>query len=265
MKKRFALIIGALGSGTTSLFRHLGAHPQVLPCRVKEPKFFTDDRKWTLGVDWYRSLWDFQEPDERVAIEASSSYSMHPAVPCPAQRIAQTPAGFRFIYLLRDPLARIAAHHLRGCAEGWTEEGLEEGVLRSYIDASLYAMQLDRYRQYFRREDFLLLRSEDFESDPLELMQRVCGFLEIDPYFGFPDLMASRDPVAGGWLARLRGLSRWRRRSHPPGGEMGQARCGLSPEQRASALRELREDLAKLEGEWGFDVSGWHLEPHQEF
>ena len=257
MKKRFTLIIGALGSGTTSLFRHLGAHPQVVPCRVKEPKFFTDDRKWTLGVDWYRSLWDFHEPDERIAIKASSVYSMHPAVPCPAQRIAQMPAGFRFIYLLRDPLARIAAHHSHACAEG----GLGESVLRSHIDASRYAMQLDRYRRHFRREDFLLLRSEDFGSDPLELMKRVCCFLEIDPYFGFPELTAPRDPVADGWLGRLPGLSRLRRGRRPPGGETEQARGGLHPEQRAYALRELRDDLAKLEGEWGFDVSGWHLEP----
>jgi len=261
VKKRFALIIGALGSGTTSLFRHLGAHPQVIPCRVKEPKFFTDERKWTLGVDWYRSLWDFREPDERIAIEASSDYSMHPGVPCPARRIAQTPAGFRFIYLLRDPLARIAAHHSHAHAEGRSKGALEESVLRSHIDASRYAMQLDCYRQHFRREDFLLLRSEELESDPLELMRRVCCFLEIDPYFGFPELAALHDPVADGWLGRLPGLSRWGRRRRPPRGRTQQAPCRLGSAQRAYALRELRDDLAKLEGEWGFDVSSWHLEP----
>jgi hypothetical protein len=261
VKKRFALIIGALGAGTTRLFRHLGAHPQVIPCRVKEPKFFTDDRKWVLGVDWYRSLWDFQEPDERIAIEASSDYSMHPAVPSPAQRIAQTPAGFRFIYLLRDPLARIAVHRSQSYFKECNEEEVEESVLRSHIDASRYAMQLDLYRQHFRREDFLLLRSEDFESDPLELMRCVCRFLEIDPYFGFPDLTALRDPVPGGWRARLRGLSRWRRSRRSSRGESEQARRGLGPEQRAYALRELRDDLAKLEGEWGLDVSGWCREP----
>jgi len=261
VKKRFALIIGALGAGTTRLFRHVGTHPQVIPCRVKEPKFFTDDRKWTLGVDWYRSLWDFQEPDERIAIEASSDYSMHPGVPCPAQRIAQTPAGFRFIYLLCDPLARIAAHRRRAHAEGWGDGGLEEGVLRSHIDASRYAMQLDLYRKHFRREDFLLLRSDDLQNDPRELMKRVCRFLEIDPYFGFPDLEALGEPVAGGWLGRLRGLSPWRRGRRQRGDEAARAGLVLGPEQRAYALRELRDDLAKLESEWGFDVSSWCLEP----
>jgi hypothetical protein len=260
VKKRFALIIGALGSGTTGFFRHLGAHPQVLPCRVKEPKFFTDDRKWALGLDWYRSLWDFQEPDERVAIEASSDYSMHPAVPSPAKRIAQTPAGFRFIYLLRDPLARIAAHRSRACAEGWTQGDADEAVLRSHIDASRYAMQLEPYREHFPREDFLLLRSEDLQSDPLELMKRVCRFLEIDPYFGFPDLAELRDPAPNGWLGRLRGLSLRRRRRRSPGGKVERGGSGLSPEQRAFALRELRDDLPKLESDWGFDLSGWPLE-----
>ena len=261
MKKRFALIIGALGSGTTGFFRHLGAHPQVIPCRVKEPRFFTDDRKWMLGVEWYRSLWDFHEPDERIAIEASSVYSMHPAVPCPAKRIAQTPAGFYLIYLLGNPLTRIAAHQTHSCAGGGTEGGLEESVLRSHIDASRYAMQLDGYRRHFRPEDFLLLRSEDLESDPLKLMKRVCCFLEIDPDFGFPDLTVSRDAVAGDWLDVLPGLSRWRRSRRSPRGEAERDRCKLGPEQRAYALRELRDDLTRLEDEWGFDVSGWNLEP----
>ena len=134
-------------------------------------------------------------------------------------------------------------------------------MLRSHIDASRYAMQLDGYRRHFRREDFLLLRAEDLESDPLELMKTVCGFLEIDPYFGFPDLTASRDAVARDWLGVLPGLSRWRRGRRSPRGKTERDRCKLGPEQRAYALRELRDDLTRLEDEWGFDISGWDLEP----
>ena len=111
MRARFALLIGALGCETVRFFRQLGSHPQVLPCRVAEPRFFTDDRKWALGADGYRSLWDFREPEGRIALEASSDYALHPSVPCPAERVARMPAGFRILYLLRDPLERIEAHH----------------------------------------------------------------------------------------------------------------------------------------------------------
>ena len=102
--------------------------------------------------------------------------------------------------------------------------------------------------------------SEDLESDPLKLMKHVCRFLEIDPDFGFPDLTAPREAVSGDWLDALPGLSRWRRNRHSPRGKAERDRCTLGPEQRAYALRELRDDLARLEDEWGFDVSAWNLE-----
>jgi len=42
-------IIGERKSATSSLYRYLIEHPQVLPCRVKEPQFFS--KPW-----WYRKL-----------------------------------------------------------------------------------------------------------------------------------------------------------------------------------------------------------------
>lgn len=264
MKKRFALVIGAMKSGTTTLFRQLGSHPQVLPCRVKEPKFFTDDQKWSLGLDWYRSLWDFREPDERIALEASTDYAKHPSVPCPAERIARTPAGFRFIYLLRNPLERIESHHTHAWAEGWAEGTLEQGVLRHHVDVSRYAEQLARYREHFPAEDFLLLRFEELSRDPLAVLRRVCRFLEIDPFFAFPDAHVAHNatvgrlvkPRDGGpWWGRLRGLRRLARYRAP----RVERKFRLASEQREFVLEELRDDLARLRAEWGFDPSPWNL------
>lgn len=257
MKKRFTLLIGAVGTDTTALFRHLGAHPQVLPCRVAEPRFFTDDRKWALGVEFYRSLWDFREPDERVALEASTDYALHPCVPCPAERIAQLPTGFRFVYLLRDPLERIELHHALELEAGRTRRPLAEGVPGSMVDGSRYAAQLEAYRTWFPAEDFLLLAQEDLASDPAAALRRVCSFLEIDPYFGFPGLEqgeAGQQPAAQrrGLLERLVGRSAAapRRRRQPP---------RLSAEQRGALLEELSCDLERLRADWGFDVSRWQL------
>jgi len=254
MKKRFALIIGAPRCGTTRLFRLLGSHPQVLACRVKEPRFFSDDRKWALGIEWYRTLWDFREPDERIAIEASSDYACHPGVPSPAQRIARTPAGFRLIYLLRDPWERIASQHAFDVAEGRAEPELDARTLSRYLDASRYASQLEHYRRHFPREDVLLLSAEAMARDPRGTLQGACRFLEIDPFFGFPEAAEPplRPPRRAGrlarWAAQLRG--RWR---PPARGRRG----GLDPALRAVAARQLDSELARLEAEWGFDVSGW--------
>jgi hypothetical protein len=262
VKKRFALVIGAARSGTTALFRHLGAHPQVVPCQVKEPRFFTDDRKWQLGLDWYRSLWDFHEPDDRIGLEASTDYAQHPSVPSPAERIAQVPAGFRFVYVLRDPLARIESQETRARAEGELGPELVQGLIARHIDASRYATQLDSYLRHFSRGDFLLIRFEDLVDAPVDTLRRVCRFLEIDPYYAFRTLApqpGAAAPRAGdGWLGRLSGLARLRGRRSPV---RAPRRVVLTAEQRAFVLAELRDDLARLESEWGFDLSRWRLEP----
>jgi hypothetical protein len=41
----FALIIGSMKSGTTSLFRYLAEHPELSPSTPKEPNFFS--REWS--------------------------------------------------------------------------------------------------------------------------------------------------------------------------------------------------------------------------
>lgn len=266
MKKRFALLIGAPGAGTRRLFGLLGDHPQVLPCRVMEPRFFTDDRKWALGLDWYRSLWDFAEPDERVALEASGDYASHPTVPCPAERIARTPSGFRFLYLLRDPVARIESHHAEAWREGGVEYALSEGALRRHIDLSRYAAQLDGYLAHFETQDFLLLSAEALEADPASVLRRAARFLELDPDLGSPACAEAAAPAgrrARAWWTRLPGLAalgaRSPRRFGPSPAPRPSRRFELSPAQRALAARELRDDAARLEAEWGFDVSGWKL------
>ena len=53
MKKNFALIIGAMKSGTTSLFYYLTEHPEIAEAKDKEPHFFADDDKFAKGMDNY--------------------------------------------------------------------------------------------------------------------------------------------------------------------------------------------------------------------
>ena len=50
MINNFALIIGTMKGGTTSLFAYLAEHPQISPCRQKEPRFFSNDqRQWVFN------------------------------------------------------------------------------------------------------------------------------------------------------------------------------------------------------------------------
>jgi hypothetical protein len=255
VKKRFALLLGGPHAGTTRLFRKLGRLPQVLCCRVMEPRFFTDDRKWQLGPDWYRSLWEFREPDERVAIEASQDYARHPLVSSPAARVARMPAGFRFVWMLREPVARVAAWHAARVAEGMAEPATDLRGLEMELVASRHATQLAVWREHFPEEDFLLLAHEEWLEAPGAALARVCRFLEIDPGHGFGE--PAPDEVSA--PARKPGrLARWLGRPGSRGAASPGREAPRLPERVEEALeRELAPERERLEREWGFAPPSW--------
>ena len=111
MIDRFVLIIGAMKCGTTSLYAYLGQHPQVCPSLEKESNFFIAERSWPRGLDWYHALWNWVPGTHTVALEASTGYTKRPMFEGVADRIASVDADFRFVYLMRDPIARVESHH----------------------------------------------------------------------------------------------------------------------------------------------------------
>jgi len=79
------LVIGAMKTGTSSLYRYVRDHPQIFITRPKELRFFGSN--WDRGPDWYEQLFDGAE--NAVAIgEASTEYSFYPYFPDVAARIA---------------------------------------------------------------------------------------------------------------------------------------------------------------------------------
>ena len=52
------VLIGAAKSGTTSLAKHLGAHPAVCLANPKEPEYFSHDENLVRGPAWYDQVWE---------------------------------------------------------------------------------------------------------------------------------------------------------------------------------------------------------------
>ncbi len=100
----FALLIGAMKCGTTSVYDYLVTHPQVARCSVKEPNFFGGET-WSKGPDYYRGLWkDYDPALHSCALEASVYYTKLPQYRHTATRIAKFPGKFKFLYIVRDPI-----------------------------------------------------------------------------------------------------------------------------------------------------------------
>lgn len=168
---------------------------------------------------------------------------MHPSV---VERIAATPARFKLIYLVRDPLERIESHYTHGRRVGWVEceRPLVERVAPKMVHFSRYAMQLAPYAERFSSRDILVADAAELDRAPAELLARVCRFLEIDATVRFD--------VSG----RYNTGAEWERLPATATGVV-EPRARLTAEQRRELARALRDDLLELERRWGVDVSRW--------
>jgi Sulfotransferase domain len=152
------IIIGAMKSGTTSLFHYLQAHPQAHMSPLKEVEFFVEERNWRRGFDWYRAQFAGAHPETIAIGEVSTTYTKYPEFKGVPERIAKHLPDARLIYVLRDPIERIRSHY-------------QHRVLSGAVPPALPA------------RDVLLATSERLRSSRAETLRSVYGFLGIDPTF----------------------------------------------------------------------------------
>ena len=191
------LILGAPKCGTTSLAAYLAAHADVWVHPLKELHFF--DNHWSRGEAWYRAQFPpLRQEGSLLRLEATPNYLQHPEAP---SRVAGLLPAARLIVVLREPLDRALSWlghmqtyvGLTGTAEGHllaeqaalqamtplARQGLD-WLHPNALTGSLYADQLQRWRDAFPAHQLLVLRFEDLVADPETVLQRVLRFLELD-------------------------------------------------------------------------------------
>jgi hypothetical protein len=191
--------LGTQKGGTTSLQRLLADHPGVFLPPVKEVQFFSLHHG--RGAEWYGQHYAGASPHQRCG-DITPYYLFHPAVP---ERLQQALPQARLVVLLRDPVERALSglfHSIRLGLEPLPPEqalaaedarlagaadqllaGLAEHhshQVHSYLSRSRYELQLERYEALFPAEQLLILRSEDFFSDPAPLWRQLLAFLELE-------------------------------------------------------------------------------------
>jgi hypothetical protein len=196
------LIVGTKRGGTTSLAEWVDQHPDVAPClHGKGARYF--DVNYDRGLDWYLSRFERKKPPWRITGEASPYYMYHPAA---ISRIAEVLPHVKLIAVLRDPVARAWSEYRYEMARGHEKETFERALdledarispdrafLQqdptyaafsyrhfSYLARGHYAQQIDHMRQYFPREQILILQSERLFSDPQGQLSRVWSFLGLE-------------------------------------------------------------------------------------
>lgn len=187
-------VVGAPRSGTTSLWRWLGAHPEIFMSPVKEPRFFSGNRsrRSVTDRDSYLRLFDGAR-DEKLRGEATPSYLW-------SKRVAKAIHGFspeaKIVISLREPVDWTHSAYLRNLEDGIEERTFLEAVSddlahrgaapdRSpYVRPALYARSVERYIQTFG-DRVTVLFFEDLAADPRGTMRGLYATLGVEP--GFAD------------------------------------------------------------------------------
>lgn len=212
------LIVGAMKSGTTGLFRDLELNPDVfLPTR-KEPEGFVDDAISTPeGLRRYADNFA-RAGDDQVTGEASTSYTKLPDVPGVAERAARVVPEAKIIYLVREPVSRVVSHHRHDVARGAMPADLDVALEQfpALIDYTRYSYQIGPWIDHYG-DRVLVVRFEDYVQERRATVDRVSEFLQIPPRGDLVDESVvynrSEDTrVAGPAFGRLTTSDLYRRR-----------------------------------------------------
>lgn len=207
------IVVGGQRCGTTSLFKNIAEHPQVLrPAVDKGIDWFT--LHYDRDESWYRSHF----PVERVArlrtrrygrpvaFEACTYYMFHPFA---IERLATTYPDVKIVAMLRDPVERAFSAYKHELARGFeTVVDFGEALARedsrlageiermradvtyeshahrhhAYRRRGQYAEQLERIFKFFPRERVHVVESEAYFAEPEREYAALLEFLDIGSF-----------------------------------------------------------------------------------
>ena len=204
------LIAGAQRSGTSSMYRALSDHPNVLPAVLQKGVHYFD-LHYAHGLPWYRSHFPLNVTAARVrrrtggpavTFESSPYYLFHPLA---GQRLAKDLPGVKVISLVRDPVERAFLAHAHELARGFETEPFERALdlepdriagerdkmiadptynsrtlqHQSYVTRSQYVDQLEELASHVGRDRLLVVDSHRLFEDAGPAMKEVFDFLEL--------------------------------------------------------------------------------------
>lgn len=198
------LIIGAMKSGTTSLFHYLAQHPELVPACRKEIHYFDqDDASFggrTGSLAWYRSHFPIKVmvPSRSLVYEATPKYLCHARS---ASRIAHVVPDARLVLSLRNPADRAISHYFHTRCNRPDPESLHaamsEDVARcaafeaagndapgapdytTYVGRGIYRPQIERFLEYFDRRDLHVFQGERLFENPGPVLTDLFEFLGV--------------------------------------------------------------------------------------
>jgi hypothetical protein len=183
--------IGTGKAGTTWISEMLDAHPDICMSEPKEVHYFnkrgsyflnTENSNYNKGFQWYKNHFRHCRYGQLIG-EFSPKYFFDLQAP---ERIKQTFPDVKLIVCLRDPVDRafsqynFVTHYMKKEIRSFEE------VIRTepeYVEKGLYCKHLERYFQYFGKNQVHIIWFEEIKNHPDEALKKLFQFLGVDETF----------------------------------------------------------------------------------
>jgi hypothetical protein len=206
-------IIGVQKGGTTSLAKYLEHHPQIIKAQRKDIFYFNNATNYSKGLSWYKAhftlqinkwVYDRLNNTNVITFDATPNYFDEPTAP---ERLHNFNPQSKLIIMLRNPIDRAWSNYQMAKRFGFEslnfegalekeEERIQEAEKISkknnthnyvyqrltYKKRGIYISYLKKWFELFPKENILVIKSEDFFSNPNNTYQLVLDFLNLPQY-----------------------------------------------------------------------------------
>jgi len=200
-------IIGGAKCGTSSLHQYLLQHPNIKPAMGKELHFF--EEFYSRGINWYKVCFPYKfqkifSSKNFLTGDSTPRYIDHPKVPV---RIKKVTPHAKFIILLRNPIDRAFSHYNMNFHSGYEKESFEKAIEmeedrikgefekmildddynsreyygHAYLNRGIYYNRLVDWFEEFSQDQFLIIKSEEFFTEPESSYNHALRFLNLKP------------------------------------------------------------------------------------
>lgn len=205
------IVVGAQRAGTTTLYRVLSEHPDLVRPTFSKGIFYFDVN-YAKGPRWYRGHFPVAALARRrvrsgnpVAFESSGYYSFHPLA---AERIGRDLPGVKLVLVVRDPVERAYSAYKHELARGFETETFERALElepdrlagevermvadpsyisfdhrhHAYVTRGEYAAQVERLQAAVGADSVYVMDADDFFADPGTEVAALFDWLGLTPW-----------------------------------------------------------------------------------
>jgi len=195
------IILGAMKSGTSSIFHNLKKHKDIFGLNNKESGLFLDPEKRINHPNWTTKnseiRFNLSDKDllkimlrgyngERYIFDGSTYYTKYPTQgkesPKKIKKLSQNP---KLLYIVRNPISRIISHylHLKKYLKKLKNLNINTALKKypkSFINFSLYYTQISQYLKHFPKKDIKIIIFEEFIKNEKKTYKKILKFLGLD-------------------------------------------------------------------------------------